>query len=313
MTFYVADDADPLIRAWQGVFPTLFQPLSELPADLRPHLRVPEELFDVQTRVFGRYHVTGSRDVLLPERPLDRADRDGQHPEPAARGVLRDDADAGRGGNRVPAAPADDPQGPAEHDRLGGRPERSRSATARPACSGSRADSTIFGPVQVEAQIDADPEISQQISLWDAAGSEVVRGNLIVVPVGDSLIYLQPVYLRSKSSGFPAFERIVVASPTNVVWGTSLSRRPHPAPHRAGREQAPGRRRHPARRRPRARLQRRARPRRRADRRCRPTSRRSLAYADEHFKLADEALRNSDFARYGVGDRARRGRPSPRP
>ncbi|HLO34577.1 MAG TPA: UPF0182 family protein, partial [Candidatus Deferrimicrobium sp.] len=58
MTFYVADDADPLIRAWEGVFPTLFHPLSELPADLDAHLRVPEELFDVQTRMYGRYHVT---------------------------------------------------------------------------------------------------------------------------------------------------------------------------------------------------------------------------------------------------------------
>ena len=61
MTFYVADPTDPLLRAWQGVFPALFRPLSELPADLRPHLRVPEELFNVQTRMYGRYHVTNPR------------------------------------------------------------------------------------------------------------------------------------------------------------------------------------------------------------------------------------------------------------
>ena len=78
MTFYVADPADPIIRAWQGVFPTLFQPMSEMPADLRPHLRVPEELFNVQTRVFGRYHVqnprrsTRSNDLwTVPTRPDD--------------------------------------------------------------------------------------------------------------------------------------------------------------------------------------------------------------------------------------------------
>ena len=58
MTFYVADPTDPLIRAWEGVFPTLFKPIDQMASDLKPHLRVPEELFDVQTRVFGRYHVT---------------------------------------------------------------------------------------------------------------------------------------------------------------------------------------------------------------------------------------------------------------
>src|SRR4029077_13841862 len=73
-------------------------------------------------------------------------------------------------------------------------------------------ESSIFGPAQVEAQIDPDPIISAQTTLWDQAGSTVVRGNLIVVPVGGSLIYLQPVYLQSASSKFPAFQRIVVAS-----------------------------------------------------------------------------------------------------
>jgi uncharacterized membrane protein (UPF0182 family) len=84
------------------------------------------------------------------------------------------------------------------------------------------ADTTIFGPAQVEAQIDADPVISAQVTLWDQSGSSVIRGNLIVVPVGGSLIYLQPVYLQSQSSKFPAFQRIIVASPRNIVWGTTL-------------------------------------------------------------------------------------------
>jgi hypothetical protein len=67
--------------------------------------------------------------------------------------------------------------------------------------------SSVFGPAQVEAQIDIDPEISAQITLWNQSGSTVIRGNLIVLPVGNSLIYLQPVYLQSNSSKFPAFER----------------------------------------------------------------------------------------------------------
>ena len=87
------------------------------------------------------------------------------------------------------------------------------------------ADTTIFGPAQIEAQIDQDPSISAQITLWNQCGSTVIRGNLIVVPVGDSLIYLQPVYLQSTSSAFPEFQRIVVASPTTIVWGRRWPRR----------------------------------------------------------------------------------------
>ena len=84
------------------------------------------------------------------------------------------------------------------------------------------ADTTIFGPAQIEARIDQDPVISAQISLWNQSGSKVIRGNLIVVPLDDALIYLQPVYLQSTGSAFPEFKRIVVASPRQVVWADTL-------------------------------------------------------------------------------------------
>ena len=80
------------------------------------------------------------------------------------------------------------------------------------------ADTTIFGPAQIEARIDQDPVISAQVSLWNQSGSNVIRGSLIVVPLDDTLIYLQPVYLQSTGSAFPEFTRIVVASPRQVVW-----------------------------------------------------------------------------------------------
>jgi uncharacterized membrane protein (UPF0182 family) len=85
------------------------------------------------------------------------------------------------------------------------------------------ADTTIFGPAQIEARIVQDPQISQQFTLWSQGGSTVIQGNLIVVPVGDSLIYLQPVYLQSQQSAFPEFQRIIVASPREVVWAETLA------------------------------------------------------------------------------------------
>jgi len=156
-------------------------------------------------------------------------------------------------------------------------------------------ESSIFGPSQVEAQIDADPVISSQITLWNQSGSTVVRGNLIVVPVGGSLIYLQPVYLQSESAKFPAFQRIVVASPRNIVWGSSLQEAlnsllakeagggtgPSPSP---GPTPTPGPSATPG-----------------AGSSLPPGSdvQQLVDYANKHFELAEQALRDNDFARYG--------------
>ena len=83
-------------------------------------------------------------------------------------------------------------------------------------------NTSVLGPIQIEAKIDADPVISAQTTLWNQSGSKVIRGNLIVMPIQDSLIYLQPVYLQSANSAFPEFQRIVVATSQRIVWGPTL-------------------------------------------------------------------------------------------
>jgi uncharacterized membrane protein (UPF0182 family) len=303
MTFYIADGADPLIRAWSGVFPTLFKPISELPGDLAPHLRVPEELFNVQTRMYGRYHVTdpaiffSGNDVW----EIPTASKNTQNLPPEAYYVVM----------RIPGQPKAEflllqpmiPKGrpnmiawvAAQND-----PDRYGRTTVFRFPS----ESSIFGPTQIEAQIDADPVISGQSTLWSQAGSTVVRGNLIVVPVGDSLIYLQPVYLQSKSANFPAFQKIIVASPRNIVWGSTLqealnlllareggggspgpSPTPTPTPGPSG---SPGPSATPG-------------PSGSPGASVPPgaTVQQLVEYANAHFELAQEALRNGDFGRYG--------------
>ena len=221
MNFYVADDQDPLIRAYSGVFPTMFQPLTAIPADLRPHLRVPEEQFNVQTRVFGRYHV---RD------PLRFFQSDDLWTVPTAQGSTQSlPNEAYYVIMRMPGEEEAEflllqPMVPLN------RPNMIAWVAARqdaPNYGATRvyrfpADTTIFGPAQIEARIVQDPQISQQFTLWSQGGSTVIQGNLIVVPVGDSLIYLQPVYLQSQQSAFPEFQRIIVASPREVVWSETL-------------------------------------------------------------------------------------------
>jgi uncharacterized membrane protein (UPF0182 family) len=222
MTFYVADDADPLIRAWQGVFPQLFRPLSELPGDLRDNLRVPEEQFNVQTRMYGQYHVTQpltffnntdrwtvpapqTNDQSLPPEAYYVVMR--MPGEPKAEFLLLQPMIAQNRPNMIAWVAA--------------RNDTANYGQVRAYRFPS--DTTIFGPAQIESRIDQDPIISSQVTLWDQAGSSVIRGNLIVVPVGESLLYLQPVYLQSTSAAFPEFQKIIVASPTTIVWGDSLA------------------------------------------------------------------------------------------
>jgi hypothetical protein len=80
----------------------------------------------------------------------------------------------------------------------------------------------IYGPTQVEALIDQDPEISAQLSLWSQRGSDVIRGNLLVIPTGDSLLYVQPLYLRAENSDLPELKRVIVSSGGRVAWGERL-------------------------------------------------------------------------------------------
>ena len=296
MTFYVADASDPLIRAWQGVFPSLFRPIGELPADLAPHLRFPEELFNVQTAMFGRYHVTD---------PLTFFSNDDLWTVPV--GSSTENSLPSEAYYVIMSLPEE-----TEPEFLLLQPMIRQNRPNMIAWVAARNDgedygdtlvyrfpteTTVFGPAQIEAQIDSDPEISAQFTLWKNSGSDVIRGNLIVVPVGDALIYLQPIYLRSTSARFPAFQKIVVASPTTVVWGDTLREAldallaeqpggPGPSPS-PGPTPTPGPSPTPG-----------------------PTSGPGptppaddvaalVEYANTHFELAQEALRDGDFARYG--------------
>jgi len=294
MTFYVADPNDPIIRTYERIFPTLFTPLDAMPSDVRAHLRVPEELFNVQTRTYARYHVTD------PPAFYNNEDRWTVPENPGGTQSLPNEAYYVV--MRMPGEPKPEflllqPMVP------GNRPNMISWVAARmdaPDYGAVRVyrfpqNTSVLGPTQIEAKIDADPQISAQTTLWDQAGSNVIRGNLIVMPIQDALIYLQPVYLQSANSAFPGFERIIVATSQKIVWGRTLSEAlellfaggtaPSPTPTPTP---GPGGSPTPS-----------------------PTTGPGetppagdvaalIAYANEHFELAQAALRNGDFATYGT-------------
>jgi uncharacterized membrane protein (UPF0182 family) len=305
MAFYVTDDSDPIIRAYSSIFPDLFSPIDEMPADQRDNVRFPEELFNVQTRVFGRYHVTNplrffqSDDLwTVPQGQTNEQSLPSEAYYVIMRMPGEDEAEFLL---LQPMVPTNRPNMIAW---IAARNDGDDYGTIR--VYRFPPETTVFGPAQIEARIDQDPAISEQFTLWRNSGSNVIRGNMIVVPVGDSLIYLQPVYLQSTGSAFPEFRRIVVASPREVVWADTLSESirllleaesgngpsPSPSPTPDPGEPTPS-----------------------PDPGASPTPTPGptidpsdplpddvaglIEYANVHFELAQAALRDGDFATYG--------------
>ena len=228
-TFYVADPTDPIIQAWQGVFPGVFHPLSEMSSDLQAHLRYPEDLFNAQTTQFEKYHVTDPG-VFYQGNDVWQ--------------VARDSGSSGSSGPQQLALEAYyvEMQTPGKTDLNkseflllqpmvpAGRPNMIAWVAAHndPATYGQVSvydfprDSTIYGPSQMQALISQNPVISQQMTLWGQQGSTVIMGNLLVVPMQASILYVQPVYMQAVNNPLPVLQKVIVATPSQIVWGDTL-------------------------------------------------------------------------------------------
>ncbi|MBK8986090.1 MAG: UPF0182 family protein [Chloroflexi bacterium] len=216
VTFYIADPADPIIQSYAAAFPNLFQPLEAMPTDLLAHVRYPETLFRIQTQQYLKYHMTDVRVFYnqedLWEVPNEIFDGKQQPMEPYY--------------VNMPLP------GTSEAEYLLIQPVTPVGKSNMIAWMAARNDypnygqvrvyelpkqELVFGPLQIEARIDQDPQISQQFSLWDQRGSRVIRGNLIVIPINNSFLYVEPVYLLSDNSALPELRRVIVASDTRIT------------------------------------------------------------------------------------------------
>lgn len=294
---YVNDPSDPLIATWQSIYPSLFSPLAAMPAELVPHLRYPEGLFDAQTGMFEAYHVTDPTTFYQGDNlwtvPSGAQSQTQSLPSEAYYVQMRlPDASSTEYLLIQPMVPARRPNMIAWVAARNDGQTRGQVLVYQLPTNVS-----IFGPTQIEARIDQTPEISAQISLWDQSGSSVIRGNLIVVPVGGSFVYLQPIYLQSTSSAFPQFTRIVVATPSNVAWAATLAEalqravgqgtpvEPSPGPNVPAPTPTPG-----------------ATPGGTAvpgDGSMPGDVDGLIGYANEHFKLAQQAIGAGDYETYG--------------
>jgi uncharacterized protein len=221
MTFYVADPNDPIIAAYERIFPDLFVPISEMPDDLRSHIRYPNDIFTVQAEVYRLYHMTIPSDFYNREDvwawPEELFDDQVVRMEPYY--VLMELPD--RPGLQFMQIL---PFTPANRENM----TAWLAAHSDPEFYGQKVsyefgkETLYFGPKQIEARIDQDGVISSQLALWNQQGSSVIRGNLIIIPLGNSLLYVEPLYLQAATGRIPELRRVVLATGERVIMAPNL-------------------------------------------------------------------------------------------
>jgi len=221
VTFYAADPGDPVLQTYQKIFKNLFVPLAEMPRDLQSHIRYPVDMFMVQANKFTLYHMTNPEMFYNKEDkwnlPTEQYGREEQPMEPYY---------------TITKLPGEE-----EPELVLIMPFTPKNKKNMIAWMAARSDGEnygkllaykfpkqelVYGPMQVEARINQDTTISQQISLWDQRGSAVIRGNLLVIPIKDSLLYVEPLYLQAEQSRMPELRRVIVAHGDMVVMEPTL-------------------------------------------------------------------------------------------
>jgi hypothetical protein len=277
LSFYVSDPTDPLIQTYGKIFPGLFQPLEAMPPDLESHIRYPEALFAIQAQKYATYHMKSPQVFYNKEDVWSIPRRQGEKDVPMEPYYTI---------MKLPGEKTEEfilliPFSPARKDNLSAW----MAARSDPPQYGALIVYTmpkqklVYGPRQIEARLNQDAFISQQLSLWGQRGSQVIYGPLLAIPVDTSLLYVQPLYLAAEQQSLPELKRVIVAYGNQIAMeetldqalGRVFSKSPLPA--------TPG----PS---PRPRI---------------PPSVRELANrALEQFQKAQELLRQGNFSGYDV-------------
>ncbi len=221
--YYVVDDTDPIIQAYSSIFPDLFKPMEQVPAELFSHFRYPVDLFDLQSQVYSLYHMEDPRVFYNKEDqwtiPIENYDGQ-QIPVEPYYTILQ------LPGEEEPEFVLMLPFNPVRRDNM----IAWMAARCDPEHYGERLvfrfprEQTILGPRQVEARIDQNTEISSQLTLWDQRGSRVIRGNLLVLPINHSLLYVEPIFLQAEQGQYPELARVIVLYGENLVMEETLQK-----------------------------------------------------------------------------------------
>lgn len=221
VTFYMVDGKDPIISTYSKIFPNMFKNIDQMPQGLREHIRYPEDMFNIQAQKYAVYHMEVPEVFYNKEdkwtMPTELFGKEEQNMESYYTIVKLLGEDA-----------------PEYVQILPFTPQNKKNMVAWMAGRSDGEDygkllvyefpkqELVFGPMQVESRINQDTTISQQLALWDQKGSSVIRGNLLVIPVKDALLYVEPIYLQAEQSKMPELRRVIVAHGDRVVMEPTL-------------------------------------------------------------------------------------------
>ena len=225
--FYVFDNQDPLITAYRGIFPALFRDASEMPTDLRAHVRYPETLIRTQGEVYSLYHTQNVKvffqreDVWSIAQQIGLDDQGKKQAQPIDPYFVLMQLPGEQIKNEfviiLPFTPSN------RNNMIGWMAGR---------CDGEHygkllvynfpKSRLIDGPLQIEARIDQNAQLSGQFTLWNQQGSRVLRGHLLVIPIGHSLMYVEPVYLQAERSPMPELRLVVLATQEKLGYGQTF-------------------------------------------------------------------------------------------
>ncbi len=216
-TFYLAEPDEPIARTLEAIFPGFLQPLDAMPEDLRRHIRYPEGLFTLQTAIYSTFHMTNPAVFYNREDQWEVPVIDGEQMQPYYTMM------------RLPGEPR------AEFIQMLPFTPRGKNNMAAWMVARSDGDQygkilvfqfpkqkVVFGPSQIVARVNQDPDISPQLTLWDQQGSEVIQGTLLVIPIEEALLYIRPLYLRASGGRIPELKQVIVAYQNEIAMEETL-------------------------------------------------------------------------------------------
>jgi uncharacterized protein len=219
--FYLADPNDPIVLAYGKIFPNLFKPFDSMPEDLRAHIRYPQDLFTIQANMYATYHMQdpqvfyNKEDLLsIPRQTIDGRERE---MEPYYTIMRLPDESKEEFVLLLPFTPN-------KRDNM----RAWLAARSDPPHYGKLIAldfpkaKLVYGPKQIDARIEQDAFISQQLSLWGQRGSQVIRGSLLAIPIEKSLLYVQPLYLAAEQGSLPELKRVLVAFGNQIAMEETL-------------------------------------------------------------------------------------------
>ena len=220
--YYVVDKNDPIANTFKNIFPKLFKEFEEMPEGIRAHIRYPQTLLNIQATVYQRYHMNDVK-VFYQNEDLWQIASEIYGTEEATMTpnyyiMKLPGEQKAEFVNSIPFTPKD------KKNLMGLLVARNDGDEYGKLVLYQMPKSKIvYGPMQVEAQIDQNTEISKEFSLWDSSGSKYSRGNLFVIPIEDSLLYVEPVYLEATNSSIPEVKRVIVVFGDQIAYESTLS------------------------------------------------------------------------------------------